>query len=144
MAINTALCNSFKSELLHGIHDLSSDTIKLALIKANPAGTYGVATTNYSNVTDNSDEAQGSNYQTGGQALDSVTITQSGSTSYVDIADETFPSVTLSSDGCILYNASKGNRAICVLSFDTTVSISGDFIVTFPAADINNAIIRIS
>ncbi len=47
MAITTAMCTSFKQELLGGIHDLDTDSIKFALIKASPAGTYGAATTNY-------------------------------------------------------------------------------------------------
>jgi hypothetical protein len=34
MGITTAMCNSFKTELLGGVHDLDSDSIKLALIKA--------------------------------------------------------------------------------------------------------------
>jgi hypothetical protein len=59
MAITTAMCTSFKSELLGGIHDLDTNTLKLALIKASPSGTYGAATTNYSDVTGNSDEATG-------------------------------------------------------------------------------------
>ena len=57
MAITTAMCSSFKQELLGGVHDLDTDTLKLALIKASPTGTYGAATTNYSDVTGNSDEA---------------------------------------------------------------------------------------
>ena len=54
MAITTSMCTSFKSELLGGLHDLDTDSLKLALIKASPSGTYGAATTNYSDVTGNS------------------------------------------------------------------------------------------
>jgi hypothetical protein len=57
MAITTAMCNSFKTELLGGLHDLDTDSLKIALIKASPSGTYNAATTNYSDVTGNSDEA---------------------------------------------------------------------------------------
>ena len=57
MGITTAMCNSFKQELLGGVHDLDTHTLKIALIKASPSGTYGAATTNYSTVTGNSDEA---------------------------------------------------------------------------------------
>ena len=66
MAITTAMCTSFKSELLGGVHDLDTDSIKLALIKASPSGTYDATTTNYSDVTGNSDEASGTNYTAGG------------------------------------------------------------------------------
>ena len=78
MGITTAMCTSFKSELLGGTHDLDTNSIKLALIKVSASGTYNAATTNYSNVTDNSDEASGTNYSAGGQALGSAAIATSG------------------------------------------------------------------
>ena len=145
MAITTALCNTFKQELLGGIHDLDTDVIKLALIKATPTGTYGAATTNYSNVTGNADEASGTGYAAGGQALDSATITLSGSTAFVDFADEVIVTATVSADGCIIYNSSKANRAIAVIDFGgTKTSTNGDFTIQFPTADASNAIIRIA
>ena len=145
MAITTAMCNSFKQELLGGVHDLDTDTLKLALIKASSAGTYGAATTNYSNVTGNTDEAVGTNYSTGGQVLDSATITLSGSVAFVDFSDEVIANATVSADGAIIYNASKSNKAVAVFDFGATVtSTSGDFTVVFPTADASNAVIRIS
>jgi hypothetical protein len=145
MAITTALCNTFKQELLGGIHDLDTDTIKLALIKATPTGSYGAATTNYTDVTGNSDEASGTGYTAGGQALDSATITLSGSTAFVDFADEVIVTATVSADGCIIYNSSKANRAIAVIDFGgTKTSTNGDFTIQFPTADASNAIIRIA
>ena len=145
MAITTALCNTFKQELLGGIHDLDTDVIKLALIKDTPTGTYGAATTNYSEITASSDEASGTGYTAGGQTLDSATITLSGSTAFVDFADEVIVSATVSADGCILYNSSKSNRAIAVIDFGgTKTSTNGDFTIQFPAADATNAIIRIA
>lgn len=145
MAITTAMCTSFKQELLGGIHDLDTDVLKLALIKATPTGTYGVATTNYSDVTGNSDEASGTNYTTGGQALDGATISTDGTTAIVDFTDEVLVDVTVSADGCIIYNSSKANRAICVIDFGGTVSATaGDLTIEFPAADASNAVIRIA
>ena len=145
MAITTAMCTSFKSELLGGTHDLDTHSIKLALIKATPTGTYGAATTNYSDVTGNSDEATGTGYTTGGQVLDSVTISTDGTTAIVDIADEVFTSSTISADGCIIYNASASNAAIAVIDFGgTQTSTNGDYTIQFPAADASNAIIRIA
>ena len=82
MAITTAMCTSFKSELLGGTHDLDTHSIKLALIKASPTGTYGAATTNYSNLTSSSDEASGSGYSATGQNLGAPT---DGTSSDVDI-----------------------------------------------------------
>jgi len=145
MAITTAMCNSFKQELLGGVHDLDTDTLKVALIKASPTGTYGVATTNYSDVTGNTDEAVGTNYTAGGQTLDSAVITLSGSTAFVDFADEVFSNATVAADGAIIYNSSQGNKAIAVFDFGSTVtSTSGDFTIVFPTADASNAVIRIS
>ena len=145
MAITTAMCNSFKQELLGGVHDLDSDSLKVALIKQSPAGTYGAGTTNYSDITGNTDEAVGTNYTAGGQVLDSATITLAGSTAIVDFADEVFANLTISADGAIIYNSSQANKAIAVFDFGTTVtSTSGDFTVVFPTADASNAVIRIS
>ena len=145
MAITTAMCTSFKSELLGGTHDLDTHSIKLALIKASPTGTYGAATTNYSNVTGNSDETTGTGYTAGGQVLDNITISTSGTTAIVDIDDEAFTSSSISADGCIIYNASASNKAICVIDFGgTQTSTNGDFTIQFPTADASNAIIRIA
>jgi hypothetical protein len=145
MAITTAMCTSFKAELLGGGHDLDTDTLKIALIKATPTGTYGAATTNYSDVTGNSDEASGTNYTAGGQALDGASITTSGTTAIVDFTDEVFADVTVSTDGCIIYNADKSNKAVCVIDFGGTVSATaGDLTIEFPTADASNAVIRIA
>ena len=145
MAITTAMCTSFKQELLNKEHDLNTDTIKLALIKASPSGTYGAATTNYSDVTGNSDEASGTGYSAGGQTLDSGTISTSGTTAFVDFADEVFSDVTLSADGCIIYNSSASNKAIATIDFGGTVSATaGDLTIEFPAAGASTAIIRIA
>lgn len=145
MAITTAMCTSFKSELLGGTHDLDTDTLKIALIKDSPTGTYGAATTNYSDVTGNSDEATGTNYTAGGQNLDGASITTSGTTALVDFTDEVFSDVTVSCDGCIIYNSSQSNKAICVIDFGGTVSATaGDLTIEFPTADASNAIIRIA
>jgi len=145
MAITTAMCTSFKQELLGGIHDLDTDVLKLALIKQTPTGTYGAATTNYSDVTGNSDEASGTNYTTGGQALDGATISVDSTTAIVDFTDEVFSNVTVACDGCIIYNSSKGDKAVCVIDFDGTVSATaGDLTIQFPTADASNAIIRIA
>jgi len=145
MAITTAMCTSFKGELLGGTHDLDTHTLKLALIKDSPSGTYGAATTNYSDVTGNSDEATGTNYTAGGQNLDGATISTTGTTAIVDFTDEVFSNVTTSADGCIIYNSSASNKAICVIDFGGTVSATaGDLTIEFPTADASNAVIRIA
>lgn len=145
MAITTAMCTSFKQELLGGVHDLDTDVLKIALIKDAPAGDYNASTTNYTDVTGNSDEASGTNYTAGGQNLDGATISTTGTTAIVDFTDEVFSNVTVACDGCIIYNSSQGNRAICVIDFGGTVSATaGDLTIEFPTADASNAIIRIA
>ena len=123
MAITTAMCNTFKQELLGGVHDLDTHSLKVALIKDSPSGTYGAATANYSDVTGNSDEASGTNYSAGGQVLDSASITLSGTTAFVDFADEVFSNLTISADGAIIYNSSQSNKAIAVFNFGSTVTL---------------------
>ena len=145
MAITTAMCTSFKQELLGAVHDMDTHTLKLALIKSGMSGTYGAATTNYSDVTGNSDEATGTNYSAGGNNLDSAAIAVSGTTAHVDFADEVFSNVTTSAAGCIIYNSSASNKAVCVIDFGGTVSATaGDLTIEFPAADASNAVIRIA
>tara|TARA_Y100000589_G_scaffold142561_1_gene136045 strand:- start:1477 stop:1917 length:441 start_codon:yes stop_codon:yes gene_type:complete len=143
--ITTAMCNSFKQELLGGVHDLDTHTLKLALIKPSPTGSFGAATTNYSDLTANSDEASGTNYSAGGQNLDSATISLSGTTALVDFADEVFSNLTITAAGALIYNSSASNKAIAVFSFGSNVaSTAGDFTVIFPAADASNAVLRIT
>jgi hypothetical protein len=143
--ITTAMCNSFKQELLGGVHDLDTHTLKIALIKPSPTGNFNKATTNYSQLTGSSDEATGTNYSAGGQGLDSPAITLSGDTALVDFADEVFANLTITAAGALLYNSSASNKAIAVFSFGSNVaSTAGDFTVIFPTADASNAVIRIT
>lgn len=143
--ITTAMCNSFKQELLGGVHDLDTHSLKIALIKPSPTGNFNKSTTNYSNLTANSDEATGTNYSAGGQVLDSPVISLSGDTAIVDFADEVFSNLTITAAGALLYNSSASNKAIAVFSFGSNVaSTAGDFTVIFPTADASNAVIRIT
>jgi hypothetical protein len=146
MAITTAMCTSFKAELLGGLHDLDSDVIKIALIKASPTGTYDATTTNYSNLTGNSDEASGTGYTPDAETLASASITTSGTTAYVDFGtDPEWTSATISADGCLIYNETAGDRAICVIDFGgTKTSTNGTFKVEFPTPGASTAIIRIA
>ena len=120
--ITTAMCNSFKQELLGGVHDLDTHSLKIALIKPSPTGNFNKATTNYSNLTANSDEATGTNYSAGGQVLDSPVISLSGDTALVDFADEVFSNLTITAAGALLYNSSVSNKAIAVFSFGSNVA----------------------
>lgn len=139
MAITQAMCNSFKTELLGGTHDLDTDTIKIALFTS--SATLGASTTAYSTTN----EVVGAGYTAGGNTLAGATISLSGSTAIVDFTDTTWSSATITARGALIYNSSKADRAIAVLDFSTDKSsTSGDFTVVFPTADASNAIIRIA
>jgi hypothetical protein len=140
MPITQAMCNSFKTELLGGTHDLDTDTIKIALYTS--SATLGASTTAYSTTN----EVTGSTgYTAGGNTLSGASITLSGSTAIVDFSDTTWSSATITARGALIYNSSKSDKAIAVLDFGSDKSsTNGDFTVVFPAADASNAIIRIA
>jgi len=149
--ITSALCTSFKVELLEGDQDFTNgaDAYKVALMKANASitGTYDATTTNYSDVTGNSDELPATgNYSTGGFALTNVNPTSTGTTAFTDFsANASWGSATFTTRGCIIYNTSDGNSAVCVINFGADYSVSGGtFEIQWPAADATNAIIRIA
>lgn len=140
MAITTAMCSSFKEELLQGVHDFTTHTFKMALYTS--SATLGAATTAYSATN----EISGTGYTAGGQALDSPTVTLSGTTAFIDFADETWTNATITARGALIYNDTvAGDPAVAVFDFGSDkTSTAGDFVVQFPTADASNAIIRIA
>jgi len=148
----TAMPTSFKVEILRAVHNFTAstgNTFKIALGKATASvtGTYGAATTSYTDLTGNSDQLpNGSGYTTGGNTLTSVTPVADGTTAVCDFADTTWTSATFTTSGAIIYNdTAAGDPACAVLSFggDQQVS-SGDFTIQFPSATASTAIIRIA
>jgi len=158
MAITTAMCTSFKTELLQGIHNFQNgsgggtttttgtgNTFKIALYTS--SATMSASTTAY--ATTNEVSATGTNYTAGGNTLTNVTPSSSGTTALTDFADSTWSSSTITARGALIYNSSttagSANRAVCALDFGADkTSTSGDFTIQFPAADASNAIIRIA
>lgn len=139
MAISQSMCSSFKQELLGGIHDLDTDTIKIALYTS--SATLDASTTAYSATN----EVSGTGYTAGGNTLASPVISLDGTTAIVDFADSTWAAATITARGALIYNASKANRAIAVLDFGADkTSTDGDFTVSMPAAAAATALIRIA
>ena len=104
MGLTSAICTSFKVELLEGDHDFNNgaDTFKCALFKANASisGTFGAATTNYSQMTGSSDELGASGgYSSGGNSLTNVNPTSSSTTAYTDFQDTEWTSATFTTRG---------------------------------------------
>ena len=145
MAISSAICNSFKQELLVGTHNFtasSGNAFKLALYTS--SASLGAGTTAYSSSNEISN-ASGSAYSAGGKTIVSVTPALDGSTAVCDFADISFTSASFTANGCLIYNDTNADRAVCAIAFggDKTVS-SGTFTIQFPTADASNAILRIA
>ncbi len=140
MAITQAVCNSFKQELLQGLHDLDGHTLKLALYTS--SATLGPTTTAFSTTN----ESSGTNYTSGGAPISNVAVSLSGTVAFVDFDDVSFSSATISdAAGALIYNSSASNRAIAVLDFGSTKSVSGGTLtVSLPSASATTALIRIS
>ena len=142
MAIPSAICTSFKQELLVGTHNFTNstgDTFKLALYTS--SATLGASTTAYTTTG----EASGTNYTAAGAALTNVTPTTSGTTAIVDFSDLTFSTATITARGCLIYNDDQGDKAVAVIDFggDKT-STAGDFTIVFPTPTATGAIIRLA
>jgi hypothetical protein len=147
MAITSALCTSFKTELLEGKHDFNASgghTFKIALYTS--SADLGAATTSYSTTN----EVVGTGYTAGGVVLTNIDPAASGTTAFVDFADATWTTATITAAGALIYNTTTDGgtdttNAVAVISFggDKT-STNGDFVVQMPTADASNAIIRIA
>lgn len=145
----TAMCTSFKGEVLQAQHNFTAttgNTFKMALIKVSPTGTYGAASTNYSNITGNSDEVSGTGYSAGGATLTNVTPTTSGTTALTTFSpNPSWTSATFSTTACMIYNSSSSNKSVATYDFGGTQTVSGGtFTVVMPTADASNAILRIA
>ena len=143
MAITTAMCTSFKKELLEAVHNFKNtggSTFNLALYTS--SASLSASTTAYTT----SNEVSGTGYTAKGASLTRVDPSTSGTTALTDFSDLTFSSSSITARGCLIFNDSaSGDPAVCALDFggDKTSS-SGDFTVQFPTADASNAIIRIA
>ena len=145
MAISSAICNTFKTEILTAVHNFtasSGNTFNLALYTS--SASMGAGTTAYT-TTNEIANTSGSAYTAGGKALTSVTPALSTDTACCDFADISFSSASFTANGCLIYNDTNADRAVCAIAFggDKTVS-SGTFTIQFPTADANNAILRIA
>ena len=145
MAITSAVCNSFKTEVLQALHNFtasSGNSFKLALYTS--SATLNKSTTAYASTNEISNTS-GSAYSAGGKTIVSVTPALSGDTACCDFADISFTSASFTANGCLIYNDTQSDKAVCVVAFggDKTVS-SGTFTIQFPAAAASTAIVRIA
>lgn len=138
MAITQAIPTSYKGEALQGIHD-AADVYKIALYTS--AAVLGPTTTVYSAAN----EVVGTGYTAGGATLTGFSVTISGTTAILDFTnDPSWAAATITARGALIYNSSKGNKAVFVMDFGSDISsTNGTFAITLPTPDAANGLIRI-
>lgn len=151
MANSTAICTSFKSEILQAFHNFGTtvtragtgaDTLKAALYLT--TGSIGAATTAYSATS----EVSGTNYAAGGVTVTNGTApTSSGTTAFwTPSAAIVYSSVTLATafDTVLVYNSSQSNRAILSFNFGSTTITAGTLTLNMPTNAAGTALINLS
>ena len=150
MAITSAICSSFKQELLQGKHDFDSSgghTFKIALFTS--SASLGASTTDYSTSNEISNTS-GSAYSAGGATLTNQGVSLSSTTAFTDFADVYNTSATFTANGAMIYNTttdggSSTTDAVAIIAFGSDkTATNGTFTIQFPAADASNAIIRLA
>ena len=145
MAITSAICTSFKVEVLKGVHNFTAttgNTFKIALYDSD--ATLGASTTAFS-TSEEITNTSGTAYTSGGATLTSVTPVASSTTAVCDFADVSYTSASFTANGALIYNSSDSNAAVCAIAFGSDkTATNGTFTIQFPTADATNAIIRLA
>ena len=145
MAITSAICTSFKVELLKGVLNFTAttgDTFKIALYDSD--ATLGASTTAFS-TSEEITNTSGTAYTSGGASLTSVTPVASSTTAVCDFDDVSYTSASFTANGALIYNSSDSNAAVCAIAFGSDkTATNGTFTIQFPTADATNAIIRLA
>jgi len=136
MSIIQTQTTSFKSELYQGVHNLSTNTLKIALYTAN--ANLNETTTVYSSAN----EVTGTGYVAGGVQLTGVTINTSGYIAYVNFNNVSF-NASVTARCALIYNVTQGNKSIAVLDFGSDKT-STSFTITMPTNGATTALIRSS
>lgn len=136
--IGQTLTNSFKVELLQGVHDFDADTFKIALYTAEAS--IGAETTIYTTTG----EVSGTGYTAGGESMSGVGVAFADSTAYVTFSNVSWSSADFTARGALIYNASKSNAAVAALDFGADKTATTTFTVQMPANNASSALIRIS
>jgi hypothetical protein len=128
---------SFKAEVYQAVHNLLTDTIKIALYTSN--ANLDETTTVYTTLS----EVVASGYTAGGNTMTGVALNTSGYTVYVNWANTSW-STAVTARCALIYNASQGNKSIAVLDFGSDKTSTGTFTITMPANTATSALIRSS
>jgi len=150
MAISSAICSSFKQELLQGKHSFESSgghTFKIALFDSDAS--LGASTTDYS-TSEEITNTSGTAYTAGGATLTRSGVGLTGTTAFTDFSDVTYTSASFTANGAMIYNTTTGTSSgttdsVAIIAFggDKTAS-NGTFKIEFPANDATAAIIRLA
>lgn len=140
--ITQTIVNSYKKGLLEGVFNFSNTStqvFKVALYTS--SATLDANTTVYSATN----EATGTGYTAGGNILTISTYpTISNSVAFISFSTVTWSITSITARGALIYKFDGAtNPAIAVLDFgeDKTTS-GGNFVINFPLADFQNAIVR--
>ena len=137
MSIVQTQTTSFKAELYQGIHDLTTDVIKIALYTANV--NLNEDTTVYSAT----DEVVATGYTAGGETMTGITVSTSDYTAYVGFANVSW-TAALTARCALIYNLTQGNKSVAVLDFGSDKTSTTTFLITMPANTSTTALIRSS
>ena len=152
MAITSAICSSFKRDLLKGKHDFDTsgdggDSFKIALYTS--SATLGASTTDYS-ATNEITNTSGTAYTAGGEALTNTGVGLTSTTAFTDFSDVSWTSASFTANGALIYNTttdggSSTTDAVCVIAFGSDkTATNGTLTIQFPANDSSSAIIRLA
>jgi len=137
MSIVQTQTTSFKKELYQAVHNLATDTLKIALYTAN--ANLNADTTVYSSAN----EVVASGYTAGGAILTGVAISSSGSTAYVNWSNVSW-NTAVTARCALIYNVTQGNKSIAVIDFGSDKTSTTTFTITMPANTATTALIRSS
>jgi hypothetical protein len=133
--ITQTATTSFKADLLKAVHDFNTDTFKLALYLA--TADLGANTTVY----DAAGETSGTGYVAGGNTLTGVSVNDAG---FVTFTNTTWNPAAFTARGALIYNSTKGDKAVAVLDFGSDKTATNTFLVQMPANTATSALIRFS
>jgi len=137
MSIVQTQTTSFKAQLYQGIHDLTTDVIKIALYTGNADLNADTA------VYSSTNEVSATGYTAGGQTMTGITVGTSGYTAYVGFNNVSW-TAALTARCALIYNSTKGNKSVAVLDFGSTKTSTTTFLITMPANTSTTALIRSS
>lgn len=136
--ITAGLCDAYKLDCQNGVHQ-PDDEYRIALYGETAA--LSPATVAYTPQG----EVSGQGYKAGGQPMKGRVSGVHAGVGWVSWKDSPrWNDATIKAHGALLYNASKGNRAMAVYSFGECVtSTNGPFVVPLPAPSADTALLRV-